>query len=177
MVSTAEIPILGFVGFSGTGKTTLLLKILPLLKARGVRVGMIKHAHHQFEIDHPEKDSYRLRKEGGVSQMLVASRQRWVLMTETGEFDEPYLDALLPQLDQSLLDLILVEGFKHEVFPKLEVHRPSLGQHLLCVADENIIAVASDEPLNEINNLPLLDMNNPEQITQFILEKLIGARL
>jgi molybdopterin-guanine dinucleotide biosynthesis protein MobB len=177
MVSTAEIPILGFVGFSGTGKTTLLLKILPLLKSRGVRVGMIKHAHHQFEIDHPEKDSYRLRKEGGVSQMLVASRQRWVLMTETGEFDEPYLDGLLPQFDQSILDLILVEGFKHEEFPKLEVHRPSLGRRLLCLEDENIIAVASGAPLNEKSDLPLLNMNDPEQITQFIIDELIGVSL
>lgn len=177
MLSTAKIPILGFVGFSGAGKTTLLLKILPLLKARGVRVGMIKHAHHQFEIDHPEKDSYRLRKEGGVSQMLVASRKRWVLMTETGEFDEPCLDVLLPQLDQNILDLILVEGFKHEIFPKLEVHRPSLGRRLLCLEDENIIAVASDAPLNELSHLPLLNMNDPEQITQFIIDELMEMRI
>jgi len=177
MLSTSEIPILGFVGFSGSGKTTLLLKILPLLKARGIRVGMIKHAHHQFEIDHPEKDSYRLRKEGGVSQMLVASRKRWVLMTETDEFDEPYLDALLPQFEQSLLDLILVEGFKHEAFPKLEVHRPSLGRHLLCLEDENIIAVASDAPVNAVNHLPLLDINAPEQITQFIIDVFMKIRL
>ncbi|MEN9847748.1 MAG: hypothetical protein RL368_488 [Pseudomonadota bacterium] len=174
MLSTAETPILGFVGFSGTGKTTLLLKILPLLKLRGVRVGMIKHAHHQFEIDHPEKDSYRLRKEGGVSQMLVASRQRWVLMTETMAFDEPNLEHLLRQFDQSILDLILVEGFKHEAFPKLEVHRPNLGQRLLCLEDENIIAVASDVSLNKLSHLPLLDINNPEQITQFIIDELLG---
>lgn len=174
MLSSAKIPILGIVGFSGSGKTTLLLKILPLLKARGIRVGMIKHAHHQFEIDHPHKDSYRLRKEGEVSQMLVASRKRWVLMTETVEFDEPSLDKLLPQLDQDILDLILVEGFKHEVFPKLEVYRPSLERDLLCLEDAQIIAVASDKALQEVRHIPLLDMNNPEQVAQFIVEHVIG---
>lgn len=177
MVTTTHLPILGFAAYSGTGKTTLLLKILPLLKGQGLRIGMIKHAHHQFEIDQPGKDSYRLRRQGGVDQMLVASRQRWVLMTETGEFDEPYLDQVLPNLKQHELDLILVEGFKHESFPKLEIYRPSLGHPLICLKDPSIIAIASDGPLPTTVDLPLLDMNQPEQIAQAILKWIAEGKL
>lgn len=164
----AHIPILGFVAYSGTGKTTLLLKIIPLLKAKGLRIGMIKHTHHKFDIDHPGKDSYRLRH-AGADQMLVASRKRWALMVEMDDsFSEPYLEHLLPQLDQSQLDLILVEGFKHEHFPKIEVHRPSLNRPLMFLEDESIIAIACDAPLAMATHLPVLDMNQPEQIVTFI---------
>jgi len=173
MTTQPTIPILGFAAYSGTGKTTLLVKLLPLLKARGLRIGMIKHAHHAFEIDQPGKDSYRLRKLGGVDQMLVASRQRWVLMVETGEFDEPYLAQVLPHLNQATLDLILVEGFKHELFPKIEVYRPSLGKPLLFPEDETVIAIASDAPLPVTTQLPILNLNQPEQIADFIIQELL----
>ncbi|MFL6712642.1 MAG: molybdopterin-guanine dinucleotide biosynthesis protein B, partial [Sulfurifustis sp.] len=116
---TPRPPILGIAAYSGTGKTTLLRKILPQLRGRGLRVAVVKHAHHSFDTDVPGKDSYELRKAGAV-QMLVASRHRWALITETGDANEPRLDELLGQLDQSNLDLILVEGFKAEAFPKIE---------------------------------------------------------
>ncbi|MCK5665363.1 MAG: molybdopterin-guanine dinucleotide biosynthesis protein B [Thiotrichaceae bacterium] len=167
----AHLPILGFVAYSGTGKTTLLLKIIPLLKAKGIRIGMIKHSHHKkFDIDHPGKDSYRLRQ-AGAEQMLVASRKRWALMIETGdELKEPNLKQLLSHFEQDKLDMILVEGFKHENFPKIEVHRPSLGRPLFVSPDPTIIAIASDAPPIEATDLPVLDMNQPEQIVTFIEE-------
>ncbi len=169
-----RIPILGFVAYSGTGKTTLLLKIIPLLKAKGLRIGMIKHSHHKkFDIDHPGKDSYRLR-EAGAEQMLVASRKRWALMVEMEEeFEEPNLEELLSHLEQEKLDLILVEGFKHERFPKIEVHRPSLERPLIFPEDKAVIAIASDEPLAITTDLPRLDMNQPEQIVVFIEEEIL----
>jgi len=168
------IPILGFVAYSGTGKTTLLLKIIPILKAKGLRIGMIKHTHHKkFDIDYPGKDSYRLRQ-AGAEQMLVASSKRWALMVELeNKFAEPDLEQLLVHLDQQKLDLILVEGFKHENFPKIEVHRPSLGNPLFFPEDNSIIAIACDVTDKLKTNLPLLDMNHPEQIVAFI-EKFIS---
>ncbi len=174
----ARIPILGFVASSGTGKTTLLLKIIPLLKAKGLRLGMIKHSHHKkFDIDHPGKDSYRLRQ-AGAEQMLVASRKRWALMVEMDEeFEEPNLEQLLSHLNQEQLDLILVEGFKHETFPKIEVHRPSLGHSLFFPTDSSIIAIACDAPPAKPTNLPVLDMNQPEQIVAFIEKQLLGHKI
>jgi len=173
----APIPILGFVAYSGTGKTTLLLKIIPLLKAKGLRIGMIKHTHHRkFDIDHPGKDSYRLRQ-AGAEQMLVASRNRWALMVEmVEEFEEPNLKQLLAHLDSSKLDLILVEGFKHESFPKIEVHRPSLDHPLFFPKDHSIIAIACDATPAITTLLPVLDMNQPAQIVGFIEKQLLTLR-
>ncbi|OUD13199.1 molybdopterin-guanine dinucleotide biosynthesis protein B [Thioflexithrix psekupsensis] len=167
---STTIPVFGIAAYSGTGKTTLLLKLLPLLKQQGLRIAVIKHAHHQFEIDQPGKDSYRLRHEGGADQVLVASRQRWVLMAETGHDDEPRLNELLPHLKQQQLDFILVEGFKHESFPKLELYRPSLGHPLMFPSDESIIAIACDSALNRETTLPVLDLNNAPAIAAFILK-------
>lgn len=166
---TTQIPLLGFVGYSGTGKTTLLVKVLTLLKAKNLRVGMIKHAHHQFDIDTPGKDSYRLRQ-AGAEQMLIASSQRLVLMVETGQMEEPDLAQSLPYLDQNTLDLILVEGFKHEQFPKIEIHRPSLGHPLIFPRDDSVIAIAHDAPLVVSTRLPQLNLNSPEQIVDFIID-------
>jgi len=163
-----NIPIMGFAAFSGTGKTTLLEQLLPVLTRSGVRVGMIKHTHHQFDIDTPGKDSYRLRKAGAV-QTLIASSQRWALMTETPVEDPPGLNKLISRLDQEQLDLILVEGFKQACFPKIELHRPGLGHPLLFPADENIIAIASDSVVNIETDLPRLNLNQPEEIANFIL--------
>ena len=173
MLSTARIPILGVAAYSGTGKTTLLVKLLVVLRARGYRVGVVKHAHHSFEIDKPGKDSYELRKAGAV-QTLVASRQRWALVAETEHEQEPRLDDLLRHLDQDSLDFILVEGFKAERFPKIELYRPSLGHPLLHEDDDSIIAIASDAPLPVINSLPLLDLNQLEDIADFVVEFLFS---
>ena len=168
MLNNAHLPIVGFAAFSGTGKTTLLKELLPVLGARGLRVGVVKHAHHSFELDHPGKDSYELRK-SGAAQMLIASRARWALMVERLRDREPRLDEVLLELDQAALDLILVEGFKDEHFPKIELHRPSLRRPLLCIDDDAIIAVASDAPLDNTRQVPQLDLNRPEEIAAFIV--------
>ena len=118
----AQIPILGFVAASGTGKTTLLTQLIPILKQSGLRIGLIKHSHHDFEIDQPGKDSFRLREAGASSVMLV-SRYRRAMITELTPEQELRLDDQLKQFDQTELDLILVEGFKAENFPKIELHR------------------------------------------------------
>ncbi|MBI3777178.1 MAG: molybdopterin-guanine dinucleotide biosynthesis protein B [Gammaproteobacteria bacterium] len=163
------LPLLGFAGFSGTGKTTLLAGVLPLLVKQGVRVGMVKHAHHNFDIDQPGKDSYVLRK-AGASQMLVASSQRWALMVENEDTThDPQLDTLLGHLDQSRLDLILVEGFKHAAIPKIEVHRAHLGHPQLNEADRDIIAIACDAATLLNSTITRLNIDRPEQVTEFII--------
>lgn len=170
---SGKLPLLGFCAHgSGIGKTTLLTRLIPVMNARGLRVSVIKHAHHSFDIDHPGKDSYRLR-EAGTVQMLLGSRHRWALMTElsrTGEpqAEEPGLAELLEQLDSRMADLVLVEGFKREPIPKIEVHRPALQYPLLAAIDPNIIAVATDAPV--ASALPQLDLNQPAVIADFILD-------
>ena len=160
----ASLPLLGFAAWSGTGKTTLLEAMLPKLVERGIRVAVIKHAHHNFDIDQEGKDSYRLRK-AGASQMLISSRYRRALVTETPE-EEATLPHLISQLDQTQLDLILVEGFKKLDFPKIELHREEIGKPWLHPQDNNIIAVASDtKPSTE---LPQLDINNLDLLTDFV---------
>lgn len=160
-------PVLGFAAYSGTGKTTLLKQLIPLLADRGVRVGVIKHAHHDFDIDKPGKDSYELRK-AGARQMLVASARRWALMTENETIGDPALDDLVKRLDQDSIDLILVEGFKHVPFTRIELHRPALGHQLLYPEDNSIIAVATDADI-DTGSLPRLDINNAAGVTEFIL--------
>lgn len=168
MSDPKRVPVLGFAAPSGVGKTTLLAKLLPLFKAHGVRVGMIKHAHHSFDIDQPGKDSYILRK-AGAQQMLIASEQRWALMVEHEQPTPPCLEELLARLDHANLDIILVEGFKHETFPKIELHRTGLEQPLLFPRDNSIIAVAGDAPLTPAPGIPQLDINNERAIFDFIL--------
>lgn len=169
------VPVLGVAAYSGTGKTTLLRKLLPPLRARGLRVAVVKHAHHSFDTDIPGKDSYELRK-AGATQMLVASRHRWALVTETGDGAEPRLEELLPRLDHANLDLILVEGFKAEAFPKIELHRPSLGHPLLYPLDRSIVAIATDAPLPDDPGIPVLDLNRPEEIAEFMLARVAQAQ-
>ena len=164
------IPLLGFSAFSGTGKTTLLTKLIPYLASQGIRLAVIKHAHHNFDIDHPEKDSYKLRH-AGATQMLISSSRRWALMHELESQEKEYsLMQLLDQLDYNHSDLVLVEGFKKEPITKIELHRPSLGHPLLCKQDSNIIAVASDEQLTLPDHIIQLEINQPEAIGTFIIE-------
>lgn len=160
-------PILGIAAYSGTGKTTLLCRLIPLLRERGIRVGLIKHAHHNLEIDTPGKDSYELRR-AGADQMLVASNRMWALMVDTPNQDEPNLHDLVQKLDQERVDLILVEGFKQGRFPKIELHRPSTKKPLIFPNDDTIIAIACDAPIPVSTHLPLLDINNPADIAEFI---------
>lgn len=159
-------PVLGFSAYSGTGKTTLLVKLLPLMKLQGLRVAMIKHAHHDFDVDKPGKDSYELRK-AGAGQVLVSSATRSALITEYEIQVEPTLNDLIKQLDLDNTDLILVEGFRHLSFPKIELHRPQLGKPLIFPDDESVIAVAADEKINT-GGLPLLDLNATEEVAGFI---------
>jgi molybdopterin-guanine dinucleotide biosynthesis protein MobB len=166
-------PVLGFAAFSGTGKTTLLEKLIPQLTAQGLRIAMVKHAHHAFEIDKPGKDSYRLRM-AGAQQMLIASTQRQALMTENITPQEPRLDELITRLDLDSIDLVLVEGFKHVSFPKIELHRKALGKTLLHPEDPDIVAVASDH-LTDCGKLPALDINDTAAITAFIVKWLDTA--
>lgn len=173
-MKNAQVPILGFAAVSGTGKTTLLTQLIPLLKNQGIRVGLIKHSHHNFEIDKPGKDSYRLRTAGATPVMLVSSHRR-AIITEFNEIKEPRLEDQLLAFEQSELDLILVEGFKAENFPKIELHRPSLNKDLIFPDDPSIIAIATDVTLNSPQSTPTqLDLNNPIQITQYILQHFLG---
>jgi len=160
-------PVLGFAAYSGTGKTTLLKQLIPLLGERGIRVGVIKHAHHDFDIDKPGKDSYELRK-AGARQLLVASARRSALMTENDTSREPELDALIGRLDADSIDLVLVEGFKHAPCARIELHRPALGHPYLYPQDDNIIAIATDAAI-DTGDLPLLDINDAAGVAQFIL--------
>jgi molybdopterin-guanine dinucleotide biosynthesis protein MobB len=171
MLRKSSVPLLGFAAYSGTGKTTLLTKLLPMFKARGLRIGIIKHAHHNFDIDHPGKDSYELRK-AGATQMLVASDQRWALMVENESPAEPRLEELLACLNKSKLDLILVEGFKHEAFAKIELHRSALGHALMFPDDATIIAIASDTDPPCRHGMTLLDINNEQAVFDFIIANL-----
>lgn len=166
------VPILGIAAWSGTGKTTLLQRVIPLLCGEGLRIALLKHAHHAFDVDRPGKDSYRLR-EAGAEQVLVASRQRWVLMAETPERTErPDLAQMLGRLDPDAADLVLVEGFKRAPIPKIELHRPALGQPLLYPRDARVLAVATDAPLEPVPAIPVLDLDAPAQVAGFILDYL-----
>lgn len=170
----SPLPIVGFCAFSGTGKTTLLKHLLPLLKLHGLRIGVVKHAHHQFDIDQPGKDSHELRQ-AGATQMLVASRKRLAWVKETSEDQpEPGLQKMLTCLDPDDLDLILVEGFKQETFPKIELHRPSLGKPLLYKTLPGIIAIATDAPLTDMDShLVQLNLNQPAEIADFIIKTIL----
>jgi molybdopterin-guanine dinucleotide biosynthesis protein MobB len=161
------LPVLGFAAFSGTGKTTLLRKLIPRLARQGLRTGIIKHAHHEFDIDIPGKDSYELRH-AGARQVLVASTRRWALITETDDAGDPDLDALIARLDPTTIDLVLVEGFRHVPFPRIELHRHALGHPLLHPNDPAIIAIACDSPL-DAGPLPVLDLNDAAAIVAFII--------
>ncbi|HHF2938645.1 TPA: bifunctional molybdopterin-guanine dinucleotide biosynthesis adaptor protein MobB/molybdopterin molybdotransferase MoeA [Vibrio diabolicus] len=173
MKHTLNIPILGFAAYSGTGKTTLLEALLPKLTEAGLRIGMLKHAHHNFDVDKPGKDSYRLRK-AGASQMLIASRNRFALMTETPEAEAEF-EYLLTRFDEDNLDVVLVEGCKNIAFPKIELHREEVGKPWLYPHDENIIAIASDSAELD-SELPQMNINDLNAIAQFVLQYVQDAK-
>jgi len=156
--------VFGIAGYSGSGKTTLLERMIPVFIVEGLRVSVMKHAHHRFDVDRPGKDSYRHR-EAGAAEVLISGGERWVLMNELRGAPEPTLDQLLKKF--SPCDIVLVEGFKSQPFPKLEVHRQAAGKSLLFPDDPDIVAVATDEPLDTA--LPQLDVNYPEAVAVFIM--------
>jgi molybdopterin-guanine dinucleotide biosynthesis protein MobB len=164
----SHIKALGFAAYSGTGKTTLLKQLVPELRAHGLRLAIIKHSHHDFEIDHPGKDSYELHHAGSL-QTLITSKYRSALISEHPEQQEPDLLTTLYRLDLDNIDLVLVEGFRDDSqLPRIELHRPSLGKPLIYPQAENIIAIASDESLQ--THLPVLDLNQVPQIIDFIID-------
>lgn len=161
------VPLLAIAAWSGTGKTTLLKKLIPLLNKRGIRPGLIKHTHHDVDVDKPGKDSYELRK-AGAAQTIVANQKRWALMTETPEEKELDLYWLASRMDASSLDVILVEGFKHEAVPKILLYRHGLSRKPEELEiDTHVIAVASDMAIHGLN-IPVIDINTPEKVADFI---------
>ena len=159
--------IFGLAGWSGSGKTTLMTALIPELVARGLSVSTIKHAHHEFDVDRPGKDSWRHRQ-AGAHEVMVASSRRWALMRELREAPEPSLDELVARM--SPVDLLLVEGWKRHPHPKIEVHRPSLGKPLLYPDDPWVVAIASDEALTA--PVPLLPLGDPGAAAVFISARL-----
>ena len=158
---------IGFIGYSNTGKTTLIEKLIPIFRARGLAVSAIKNAHHGFDMDRPGKDSYRYR-EAGAGQVLIATGQRWALLTETPQAPAA-LEDLLAQL--APCDLVIIEGFKSEGrIPRIEVRRTTNTEPPLFPHDPNVIAVAADHPVD--TTLPVLDLNDPANIAAFVVDHL-----
>ncbi|HWQ39726.1 MAG TPA: molybdopterin-guanine dinucleotide biosynthesis protein B [Burkholderiales bacterium] len=156
----------GFAGFSGSGKTTLLEHLVPVLVGRGMRVSVVKHAHHSFDIDQPGKDSYRHRM-AGAQEVLVSSRARWALMAELRGAPELTLDQILCKL--SPCDLVLVEGFKREPIPKLEVHRTANAKDWIFPSDASVVALATDALEIPGAPLPRFGLEEYQRIADFIL--------
>lgn len=157
--------IFGVAGWSGSGKTTLVVQLLPVLVGRGLRVSTMKHAHHSFDIDRPGKDSFKHR-ESGATEVVVTSGERWALLHELRDAPEPPIEALIKHMTP--VDLLLIEGFKHEEHDKLEVHRMGLGKPLLCSDDSRIVAVASDGSIPDAR-VPVLDLDDVSAIADFVL--------
>ena len=159
--------IFGLAGWSGSGKTTLIVNLIPELVGRGLSVSTMKHAHHDFDIDQPGKDSYEHRQ-AGASEVMISASKRWALMHEVRNEGEPCVDDLIARLTP--VDLLLVEGFKWHAHAKMEIHRPILGKPLLQNDDPHIIAVASDQNIDNLS-VPVFDLNNIVGIADFIIKK------
>ena len=157
--------IIGLAGWSGAGKTTLVVRLIPALAARGLRVSTVKHAHHEFDVDQPGKDSFEHRQ-AGAAQVLVSSVRRWALMTEHRGAPEPPLRELLAKLDPA--DLVVVEGFKREPVPKIEIFRAANGKPFLYPDDPLIRAVASDVAVPE-GAPPSMRLDDMEAIAEAAL--------
>lgn len=167
------IRVIGFVGSSGSGKTTVIEQLVPLLSRQGLRIGVMKHAHHGFDLDRPGKDSYRARA-AGAAQVLIASHERWVLMGEVPlPTAEPNFQAMLNKFDAEQIDLVLAEGFSGESYPKIEVYRPGHGKPPRCWPhDANLIGLATDTPVNTEASVTRLDLNRMDEIAEFVLAAL-----
>lgn len=161
------VKIFGFAGWSGSGKTTLIERLIPCFTQRGLKVSLIKHAHHAFDVDQPGKDSWRHR-EAGCHEVMVVSDRRWVLMNELRGAAQPSLEEQLSRL--SACDLVLVEGYKFHAIPKLEVWRAANGKSLLHPEDEHIVAIATDTKIT--TTLVQLDIDDPAAVAGFIIQHL-----
>ena len=157
--------ILGIAGYSGSGKTTLVVRLIPALRQRGLSVSTVKHTHHNVAIDRKGSVSRRLREAGAVD-VVVAADDHWALMHEHRGAPEPSLDALASLMDP--VDILLVEGFKQHDHDKIEVHRRATGKPLLCLDDPNIVAIASDEPVDRVA-LPQMNLDDIAAIADFIV--------
>ena len=158
--------IIGLAGWSGSGKTTLITKVLPVLIGRGHKVSTLKHAHHGFDLDKPGKDSF-MHRTAGASEVVISSAKRWAVLHELRGEDEWNMPELLKKITP--VDLVLVEGYKRESFPKIEVYRAENGKPLLHPEDPHIIAVASDRPLPQAK-VPVVDLNDIEAICDLLLK-------
>lgn len=158
--------IIGLAGWSGSGKTTLIKKLIPRLLARGITVSTLKHAHHGFDLDQPGKDSF-FHRAAGATEVIISSARRWAILHELREEPEWDLGHLVAKM--SPVDLVLVEGFKRDVFPKLEIHRAENGKPLIHPEDPHIVAIASDEPLPQVN-IPVVDLDDVEAIADLLLQ-------
>ncbi|WP_209878949.1 molybdopterin-guanine dinucleotide biosynthesis protein B [Azospirillum soli] len=165
--------LFGLTGWSGSGKTTLMTKLLPALIGQGLQVSTLKHAHKGFDIDHPGKDSHTHRM-AGATEVLVSSPKRWALVRELRDEPEPTLAELLSHM--SPVDLLLIEGFKRDRHPKLEVWRRSVGKPLIAAGDPTIVAVVSDGPVPE-SPVPVLDLDDIGAITALIVEKALPLKM
>lgn len=170
-------PVVGFAAFSGTGKTTLLEKLIPLLADTGINIGLVKASHHDVDPDKPGKDSYRLRK-AGTSQLLLSTPKRSVCYTEFTQKHERNLEQQLKLLDLGNLDLVLVEGFRDAAIPKIELHRREYEKPFLFKRDKHIIALAWDgnPGIDVPTSLPLLNINQPEDVARFLLETVMSQK-
>jgi molybdopterin-guanine dinucleotide biosynthesis protein B len=165
--------IFGFAGWSGSGKTTLIEQLIPRLRARGLRVSLVKHAHHTFDVDQPGKDSHRHRI-AGCTEVLITSAARWALMHELRDEEELPLERALARL--SPCDVVLIEGFKRSAVPKLEIYRASLGKPLLHLGDPNIVALATDDPGAFAGRpLPTFALDAYDALATFVEERAVYA--
>lgn len=162
--------VVGFAGFSGAGKTTLVERLIPALKMRGLRVSVVKHAHHKFDIDHPGKDTYRHR-EAGAFEVVVASDRRLALIREFERPAQLTVHHLIAELYEGV-DWVLVEGFKESNLQKIEVWRGSSGKPALYPDDDFIVAIVTDSPaqLPQATLRPVLDLNDPEALAQWLAD-------
>ncbi len=158
--------IIGLAGWSGSGKTTLIKKLIPCLIGRGLRVSTLKHAHHGFDLDQPGKDSF-FHRAAGATEVIISSARRWAILHELREEPEWDLAALVAKM--SPVDLVLVEGFKRDRFPKLEIHRIANGKPLIQPEDPHIVAIAADTALPQAK-VPVVDLNDTEAIADLLLK-------
>lgn len=166
---SVHMRIIGLAGWSGSGKTTLITKLIPCMIARGIKVSTLKHAHHGFDLDQPGKDSF-FHRTAGATEVIISSAKRWAILHELREEPEWDLGALVAKM--SPVDLVVVEGFKRDAFPKLEIHRAANGKPLIHPEDPHIVAIASDVPLPKAT-IPIVDLNNIDAIADLLLKRAV----